>query len=146
MHACMWRACACVCFWMCVCVWEREEERKRITSLGKLPSECGIECTLLMETEAFLSALPSSGIEGQIVSVVCKWARNNAGKVKKLVNQDYCVFTPTNKQKLPHWQSVQNWLCDFLPLFYPTNLTIISENRITLGPFITFTPFLSMHY
>lgn len=70
MHTC--REWVHVCASHCVCVCLRQKAGERITSLGKLPPECGIECTLLMETEAFLSALPSSGIEGQIVLVVCK--------------------------------------------------------------------------
>lgn len=38
--------------------------------LGEITSRMWHECTLRMEIEAFLSALPSSGIEGQIVLVV----------------------------------------------------------------------------
>lgn len=78
-HAC--RACAHVCASDCGCFRVRNGG-KRITSLGKLPPQCGIECTLLTETEAFLSALSSSGIEGKIVSVVVKQEQNNTSNKK----------------------------------------------------------------
>lgn len=65
MRACVYRACARASFWKRV--FESARRERESLPFGKLPPECGTECTLVMDTEAVLSVPPGSGNEGQIV-------------------------------------------------------------------------------
>lgn len=101
MHACG------VCTFLNARVWKREKEGERNHIFGEITSRMWYWVHFTDGNRGILSALPRSGNEGQIVLVVWKWVRNNPSKVKKLVNRDYCVSMPLNKEKLPMTISIK---------------------------------------
>lgn len=133
MHACG------VCTFLNAHVWKREKEGERNHIFGEITSRMWYWVHFTDGNRGILSALPRSGNEGQIVLVVWKWVRNNPSKVKKLVNRDYCVFMPLNKEKLPMTISIK---LDFWTP-YTFFFTLQIGNVFLLGPFKTFMPYSS---
>lgn len=125
MHACG------VCTFLNARVWKREKEGERNHIFGEITSRMWYWVHFTDGNRGILSALPRSGNEGQIVLVVWKWVRNNPSKVKKLVNRDYCVFMPLNKEKLPMTISIKLdfWTSSYTFFFYPPNRTIIWKKK-----------------